>query len=56
VVSGGFSGDVIGDTFKLMKLRRLVDNRIEPHPFLTKEFTDDNPLAREVMRTGIQLI
>jgi predicted nucleotidyltransferase len=56
VISCDFSGDVIDDTFKLMKLRRLVDNRIEPHPFLTKEFTDDNPLAREVMRTGIQLI
>jgi predicted nucleotidyltransferase len=56
VVSGDFSGDIIDDTFQLMKLRRFVDNRIEPHPFLTEEFTDDNPMAREIMRTGIRLM
>ncbi|MGE5577307.1 MAG: nucleotidyltransferase domain-containing protein [Syntrophothermus sp.] len=56
VVADGLTGDVIEDTFTLMKLRREVDMRIEPHPFLTSEFTEKNPLAREVMRTGMRIV
>ncbi|MGE5483395.1 MAG: nucleotidyltransferase domain-containing protein [Ignavibacteriales bacterium] len=56
VVADGLTGDVIEDTFTLMKLRREVDMRIEPHPFLTSEFTEKNPLAREVMRAGIRIV
>lgn len=29
VVADGFSGDLVEDTFKLMKIRRNMDNRIE---------------------------
>lgn len=56
VVTDDLTGDTIEDTFKLMRYRRLVDNRIEPHPFLTSEFTLDNPLAREVMETGMRIL
>ncbi|HSW09343.1 MAG TPA: nucleotidyltransferase domain-containing protein [Bacillota bacterium] len=56
VVADCFSGDLIEDTFRLMKLRREVDIRIEPHPFLPSEFTEENPVAREVMRTGIRVV
>lgn len=56
IVTDDFSGDIVDDTFKLLKYRRLVDNRIEPHPFLAKEFTTDNPMAREVMETGIRVM
>jgi hypothetical protein len=37
VVVDGFSGDLVEDTIKLMKIRRNVDNRIEPHPFSVDE-------------------
>ena len=39
----------------LMKLRRNIDLRIEPHPFSEKDFTSDNPFAHEILKTGIAL-
>jgi uncharacterized protein len=56
VVADGFSGDLVEDTFQLMKIRRGVDTRIEPHPFLVEEFHENNPLANEVLRSGIRII
>jgi predicted nucleotidyltransferase len=56
VVADGFSGDLVEDTFKLMKIRRDVDNRIEPHPFSVEDFNDDDPMAKEVKRTGIRIV
>jgi len=56
VVADGFSGDLVEDTFKLMKIRRNVDTRIEPHPFSVEDFNDEDPIAKEVMRTGIRIV
>jgi predicted nucleotidyltransferase len=56
VVADGFSGDLVEDIFKLMKIKRDVDNRIEPHPFSIEDFNEDDPLAKEVLRTGIRII
>jgi len=56
VISEDFTGDIIEDTFCLMKLRRKFDYRIEPHPFLAAEFNEDNPDAREVIQTGIKIM
>jgi predicted nucleotidyltransferase len=56
VVADGLSGDLVEDTFKLMKIRRTVDNRIEPHPFSIEEFNEDDPMAKEVIRTGIRIV
>ncbi len=56
VVSEDFTGDMIEDTFRLMKLRRKVDYRIEPHPFVATEFNENNPNAREVIQTGIKIM
>lgn len=39
----------------LMRLRRNIDLRIEPHPIYEKDFTSDNPFAYEIQRTGIVL-
>jgi len=47
---------MIEDTFALMRLRREIDTRIEPHPFPTSDFTEDNPIAREIMETGIRVL
>lgn len=39
----------------LMKLRRKIDLRIEPHPINEKDFTTNNPFACEIQKTGIVL-
>jgi len=49
----------VDDRFKLqlllMKLRRNIDLRIEPHPIAKDEFTENNPFASEIMRYGIEV-
>jgi predicted nucleotidyltransferase len=40
---------------ELMKLRRKIDSRIEPHPFRKEDFTQANPLAYEIISHGKQL-
>ena len=51
-----FMGDSIDFTFQLMKIARDIDAAIEPHPYLTCEFTQDNPLAIEVLKTGERVV
>jgi predicted nucleotidyltransferase len=46
----GFDRDV-----ELMKMRRGIDSRIEPHAFMECDFTPDDPLAYEVMKYGIEI-
>lgn len=55
VVSDSFIGDPIDDLLKLMKIRRRVNYKIEPHPFTTIEFNISNPYAREVIQSGIKV-
>lgn len=40
---------------QLMRLRRSVDLRIEPHPIDEKDFNLMNPFAFEIQRTGIEI-
>lgn len=40
---------------QLMKLRRDIDLRIEPHPFDETDFNSSNPFANEILTTGIQV-
>lgn len=56
VIADDFTGDSIEDTFRLMKTRRKIDLRIEPHAFLPSEFHAGNPFAAEIMRTGIRIV
>ena len=37
---------------ELMRLRRKIDNRIEPHPFREKDFNMTNPVANEILKYG----
>ena len=41
---------------QLMKLRRKFDTRIEPHPFEESDFNLSNPLAIEILNTGVQIV
>ncbi|MBE0638264.1 MAG: nucleotidyltransferase domain-containing protein [Bacteroidales bacterium] len=40
---------------QLMRLRRKVDLRIEPHPISEKDFNNMNPFAFEIQQTGIEI-
>jgi predicted nucleotidyltransferase len=39
----------------LMRLRRKIDLRIEPHPIKEQDFNNSNPFAYEITTTGIEL-
>jgi uncharacterized protein len=41
--------------FEMMKLRRQVDLRIEPHPFLESDFNIKNPFTNEIIKYGIEI-
>ena len=37
---------------ELMRLRRKIDSRIEPHPFREKDFNTSNPVVHEILKHG----
>lgn len=47
--------DVIQAQSDLMKLRRAIDLRIEPHPFREADFVNADPLVNEINKYGIKL-
>ncbi|QQK76868.1 hypothetical protein HUG15_15715 [Salicibibacter cibarius] len=55
VVANDFTGDSIEGTMRLMKIRREVDVRIEPHPFTSEDFQDDHPIAKEILENGYEV-
>jgi uncharacterized protein len=40
---------------ELMRLRRKIDSRIEPHPFREKDFTTSNPVVYEILKYGQEI-
>ncbi len=40
---------------KLILLASKFDTRIEPHPLSVQDFTSNNPFAREIKKTGIEI-
>ena len=40
----------------LMKLRRKFDTKIEPHPFRKVDFNLSNPIANEILKTGLEIV
>lgn len=47
--------DVIDAQIELMKLRRDIDLRIEPHPFRVEDFNIDDPIVNEIMNNGVKI-
>ena len=45
--------DIIDTQIDLMKLRRKIDLRIEPHPFNLVDFNTSNPVVHEILKYGI---
>jgi predicted nucleotidyltransferase len=48
-------GDMIQTQIDMMKLRRPIDLRIEPHPFYSEDFNSTNPVVSEIMKYGIEV-
>ena len=40
---------------ELMRIRRKVDLRIEPHPINESDFTKMNPFAFEIQKSGVEI-
>jgi predicted nucleotidyltransferase len=40
---------------ELMRLRRKIDSRIEPHPFRESEFELSNPIVSEIIKYGREI-
>ncbi len=44
--------NLLDTQLELMRLRRKIDSRIEPHPFREKDFNQTNPVAYEILKYG----
>jgi len=55
IVTKEFLGDEFDFTLRLMKLARDIDEDIEPHPYLAKDFTEANPFVYEILKTSRRL-
>ena len=47
--------DIIDTQIEMMKLRRKIDLRIEPHPFMVSDFYQSNPVVNEILKYGITI-
>jgi predicted nucleotidyltransferase len=47
--------DIIDTQIEMMKLRRKIDLRIEPHPFMVSDFNESNPVVNEILKYGITI-
>jgi predicted nucleotidyltransferase len=47
--------DFFSTQMLLMRLRRKIDLRIEPHPIREKDFNIFNPFASEIQKYGIEI-
>ncbi len=47
--------DFFDTQMKLMRIRRKVDLRIEPHPIEESDFSIMNPFVYEIQKNGIEL-
>ena len=44
--------NLIDTQLDLMRLRRKIDSRIEPHPFREKDFNINDPIVSEIIKYG----
>ncbi len=44
--------NLINIQLELMRLRRKIDSRIEPHPIKESDFNNNNPLYNEIKKYG----
>lgn len=56
IVSGSFEGIRLKDRDKIRKLTLSVSSSLEILPFNPRDFSFENPLAKEIIETGIKLV
>ncbi len=44
--------NLIDTQLDLMRIRRKIDSRIEPHPFRERDFVITNPIVHEIVKYG----
>lgn len=47
--------NLIDTQLDLMRLRRKIDSRIEPHPFRVRDFDITNPVVNEIVKYGQEI-
>lgn len=55
IVSKDFSGDRFSDRRIVVPLRRKIDRRLDPIPYRTENFKENDPLVVEILRNGIEI-
>lgn len=56
IVSEIFEGDRFADRGKLRRIKLSVSNDLEILPFRPQDFTEDDPLVKEILDTGIRIV
>ena len=51
----GHMDDFFEVQMELFRRRRRIDLRIEPHPFDVVDFSENNPVAAEIINSGIEV-
>jgi predicted nucleotidyltransferase len=47
--------NILDMQLELMRLRRKIDSRIEPHPFREVDFELSNPIVNEILKYGQEI-
>jgi len=55
IISDSFEGFLFSDTEKILSKTKNINRMIEAHPFRKEDFTEDNPLVKEIIRSGIKI-
>lgn len=56
IITDDIKNDVFDEELNLMKLRRNIDTRIEPHLIRTEDYKNaETPFIQEVIDTGIKV-
>ena len=56
IITDDFENDIFDEELNLMKLRRNIDTRIEPHLIRIEDYKNaETPFIKEVIDTGIKV-
>ena len=56
IITDDFTNDIIDEELNLMRLRRKIDTRIEPHLIRIEDYKNvETPLIQEIIDTGIKV-
>ena len=56
LVSDAFDGVRMRDRSKIRRITLSVSSDLAPIPFRTKDFTEKDPLVREILETGVRVV